>query len=262
MDRAARRASRNLARDFGEVQQLQASRKGTGNFVGASVRKASNTLRYELAKARPAFGFFGDPPGSGDQPDASHRWYVNLLDGAGNYLHGLPHYAISIAHEEAGSLVECVVYDPLREELFWAVRNTGAFLNDMRLRVSARQHLSDSVIATGMPAVAQGDHPRYLATLGAVMADAAGIRHFGAPALDLAYIAAGRFDGFWQFDLPPQEIAAGVLLVREAGGFISGVTNRDTMMTDGDVVAGNDQIHGKLIKLIGAADPGPSADGN
>ena len=259
MDRAARRASRNLARDFGEVQQLQVSQKGAGNFVSASVRKASNTLRYELAKARPAFGFYGDPVESGDQPDTSHRWFVNLLDGAGNYLHGLPHYAISIAHEENGSLAESVVYDPLREELFWAVRNTGAFLNDMRLRVSARQHLRDSVVATGMPVVGQGNHPRYLATLAAVMAEAAGIRHFGAPALDLVYIAAGRFDGFWHFGLPPQEIAAGILLVREAGGFVSGVANRDTMMTDGDVVAGNDRIHGKLIGLIGAADPGPAS---
>ncbi len=256
MDRAARRAGRALARDFGEVQQLQVSRKGAGDFVGAAVRKASQTLRYELEKARPAFGFHDDGTGPDDRPDADHRWIVSPLDGTTNYLHGQPHFAISIAHEENGALVDAIVYDPLREELFWAVRNTGAFLNDVRLRVSARQHLNDSVIATGMPHVAEGDHPRYLATLAAIMANAGGIRDFGAPALDLAYVAAGRFDGLWCFDLAPRDIAAGILMVREAGGFISDVKGRDGMMASGEVVAANDQLHDKLLGQIRTADPG------
>ncbi len=258
MDRAARRAGRALARDFGEVQQLQVSRKGAGDFVGAAARKASQTLRYELAKARPQFGFYGDQEGPDEAPAGNHSWIVSPLDSTKNYLHGQPHFAISIAHEETGNLVESVIYDPLRDELFWAIRNTGAFLNDMRLRVSARQHLSDSVIATGMPVVAEGDHPRYLATLAAVMADAAGIRHFGAPALDLAYIAAGRFDGYWHFDLPPQDIAAGILMVREAGGFLTDFEGRAGSMTDGDVIAANDQLHDRLLGCIRSADPGPS----
>ncbi|NKB50407.1 MAG: inositol monophosphatase [Alphaproteobacteria bacterium] len=262
MDRAARRAGRVLARDFGEVQQLQASRKGAGDFVTAGVRKASQTLRYELEKARPKFTFYGEPATSDEQLAEKHCWIVSPLVGTVNYVHGQPHFAISIAHEEDGNLIESVVYDPLSEELFWAVRNTGAYLNDTRLRVSARQNINEGVIATGMPAVAQGDHPRYLATLTAVMADAGGIRQFGAPALDLAYLAAGRFDGYWHFELPPEEIAAGILMVREAGGFISDFAGRDTMMTDGDVVAGNSQLHDILLRCLRTADPGPSAAEN
>jgi myo-inositol-1(or 4)-monophosphatase len=267
MDRAARRAGRTLARDFGEVQQLQVSKKGSKDFVGAAMRKASETLRYELSKARPQFSFYGDSggpdaPAATDQPRGNHRWIVSPLDGTTNYLHGLPHFAMSIAHEEDGALVEAIIHDPLRDELFWAVRNTGAFLNDTRLRVSARQHLNNSVIATGMPHFDHGDHPRYLATLAPVMAQSAGIRDFGAPALDLAYLAAGRFDGFWHYGLPPQDIAAGILMVREAGGFITGTEGRDTMMTDGNVVAANDQLHDRLLGCIRAADPGPSPEDN
>lgn len=267
MDRAARRAGRTLARDFGEVQQLQVSKKGSKDFVGAAMRKVSETLRYELSKARPQFSFYGDPggpdaPSATDQPGGNHRWIVSPLDGTTNYLHGLPHFAMSIAHEEDGALVEAIIHDPLRDELFWTVRNTGAFLNDTRLRVSARQHLNNSVIATGMPHFDHGDHPRYLATLAPVMAESAGIRDFGAPALDLAYLAAGRFDGFWHYGLPPQDIAAGILMVREAGGFITDTEGRDTMMTDGNVVAANDQLHDRLLGCIRAADPGPSAEDN
>lgn len=267
MDRAARRAGRTLARDFGEVQQLQVSKKGSKDFVGAAMRKVSETLRYELSKARPQFSFYGDPggpdaPSATDQPGGNHRWIVGSLDGTTNYLHGLPHFAMSIAHEEDGALVEAIIHDPLRDELFWAVRNTGAFLNDTRLRVSARQHLNNSVIATGMPHFDHGDHPRYLATLASVMAESAGIRNFGAPALDLAYLAAGRFDGFWHYGLPPQDIAAGILMVREAGGFITGTDGRDTMMTDGNAVAANDQLHDRLLGCIRAADPGPSPEDN
>lgn len=267
MDRAARRAGRALARDFGEVQQLQTSKKGSKDFVGAAVRKASETLRYELSKARPQFGFYGDQERPSDssadgQPAGNHRWIFSPFDGTSNYLHGLPHFAMSIAHEDDGHLVEAIIYDPLRDELFWAVRNTGAFLNDTRLRVSARQHLKNSVIATGMPHFDHGDHPRYLATLAPVMAKSAGIRDFGAPALDLAYVAAGRFDGFWHYGLPPQDIAAGILMVREAGGFITDIEGRDTMMTGGDVVAANDQLHDRLLGCIRAADPGPSPEEN
>jgi myo-inositol-1(or 4)-monophosphatase len=263
MDRAARRAGRAMARDFGEVQQLQVSKKGSSNFVGAATRKASETLRYELSEARPQFGFYGDSEGPSDppanyQPGGNHRWIASPLDGTTNYLHGLPQFAMSIAHEEDGHLVEAIIYDPLRDELFWAIRNTGAFLNDTRLRVSARQHLNISVIATGMPHFDHGDHPRHLAMLAPVMADSAGIRDFGAPALDLAYVAAGRVDGFWHFGLPPQDIAAGILMVREAGGFITDIEGRNTMMTGGDVVAANDQLHDRLLGCIRTADPGPT----
>lgn len=253
MDRAARRAGRNLARDFGEVQQLQVSRKGAGDFVAAAVRKASQTLRYELEKARPDFAYLDEGQSQIDQTATGHRWIVCPLDGTLNYLHGQPHFAIAIAHEESGILANAIVYDPLREELFWAVRNTGAFLNDVRLRVSARQHLQDCVVATGMPQTARGNDAQYVATLTAVAPHVGGVRQFGTPALDLAYVAAGRLDGYWGFDLAAQDIAAGVLIIREAGGFVSDGEGRDAMMTSGGMVAANDQIHEKLLRCVRAA---------
>ncbi|MGB0571530.1 MAG: inositol monophosphatase family protein [Alphaproteobacteria bacterium] len=260
MDKAARRAGRDLSRDFGEVEQLQVSRKGAADFVTAADRKAEETVRYELIKARPEFGFIGEEGGTQGEGDGVHRWIVDPLDGTTNFLHGLPQFAVSIALEERGQIVAGVVYNPLTDELFWAERGTGAYLNDTRLRVSARQHMSESVIATGMPFLGHGDHDRYLETLKAVMSEVAGIRRFGSAALDLAYLAAGRFDGFWEFDLKIWDIAAGILIVREAGGFVSDIAGRDSVLKTGEVVAGNDKIQEKLRKCLREADPGPTAN--
>ncbi|MBO6784636.1 MAG: inositol monophosphatase, partial [Alphaproteobacteria bacterium] len=201
MDKAARRAGRDLARDFGEVEQLQVSRKGAADFVSAADRKAEQTLHYELMKARPDFGFLGEEGGTKEEGDGVHRWIVDPLDGTTNFLHGVPQFAISIALEERGQIVAGLIYEPLNDELFWAERNGGAWLNDRRLRVSARQHLNESLIATGMPFLGHGDPARYLATLGGVIGEVAGVRRFGSAALDLAYVAAGRCDGFWEFGL-------------------------------------------------------------
>ncbi len=258
MDRAARRASRNLLRDFGEVEQLQVSRKGAADFVSAADIRAEEKLREELGRARPEFGFLGEEGGATVAGDGIHRWIVDPLDGTTNFLHGLPHFAISIGLERQGEIIAGVVYEPLRDELYWAERNGGAWLNDRRLRVSARSHLPDSVIATGIPFLGAGDHRRYLATLEAMMKEVAGIRRFGVASLDLAYVAAGRFDGFWEYGLKPWDIAAGIIIVREAGGFISDFDGGNTMMTSGNVLAANDQLHRPLQKLIKDADPGPT----
>ncbi|MBN42244.1 MAG: inositol monophosphatase [Alphaproteobacteria bacterium] len=258
MDKAARRAGRDLARDFGEVEQLQVSRKGAADFVTAADRKAEATVHYELTKARAEFGFLGEEGGIRSEGDGVHRWIVDPLDGTTNFLHGLPQFAVSIALEERGQIVAGIVYNPLTDELFWAERGTGAYLNDTRLRVSARQHMSESLIATGMPFMGHGDDIRYLKTLRGVIGEVAGIRRYGSAALDLAYLAAGRFDGFWEFDLNIWDIAAGILIVREAGGFVSDIAGGDSMLITGEVVAGNDRIQEKLRKCLREADPGPT----
>ncbi|MFQ5971778.1 MAG: inositol monophosphatase family protein [Alphaproteobacteria bacterium] len=253
IDRAARKAGRGLVRDFGEVEQLQVSRKGVADFVSAADLRAEKVLREELSRARPGYGFLGEESGEVEGGDGRHRWIVDPLDGTTNFLHGLPHFAISVALERDGEIVAGAVYEPLHDELYWSERNGGAFLNDRRLRVSARQRLTDAVLATGIPFRGRGDHGRFLVTLGAAMAESAGIRRFGAAALDLAYVAAGRVDGFWEFDLNPWDIAAGILLVREAGGFVSDMSGGDRALDTGDVIAANDQLHGTLVNLIRGA---------
>jgi myo-inositol-1(or 4)-monophosphatase len=258
MDRAARLASRNMVRDFGEVENLQVSRKGAADFVTAADTRAEEKLLAELIRARPDYGFLGEEGGVQAKGDGIHRWIVDPLDGTTNFLHGLPHFAISIGLERNGEIVAGVVYEPLRDELYWAERNSGAWLNDRRLRVSARSRMNEAVLATGIPFQGVGDHPRYLATLQAAMPEVAGIRRFGAASLDLAYVAAGRFEGFWEYGLKPWDIAAGIIIVREAGGFVTDFKGGDTMMTSGDVVASNDALQRPLLKLLRDADPGPT----
>lgn len=250
IDRAARKAGRSLVRDFGEVQQLQVSRKGPADFVSAADLKAEKILREELAHARPDYGFVGEESGVFSEGDGVHRWIVDPLDGTTNYLHGIPHFAISVALQKGDDIVAGVVYDPLRDEFFWAERNAGAFLNDRRLRVSSRQHMAEAVIATGMPFLGRPGHERYLATLQAVAMNTAGVRRFGSAALDMAYVAAGRCDGFWEYDLNIWDIAAGIILVRESGGFVSEPLGGDNMLESGDVLASNDALNGPMKKIL------------
>jgi myo-inositol-1(or 4)-monophosphatase len=258
MDKAARRAGRNLVRDFGEVENLQVSRKGAADFVSAADLRAEKKLHEELMHARPDFGFLGEEGGLTAKGNGVDRWIVDPLDGTTNFLHGIPHFAISIAQERNGEIVAGIVYEPLSDNLYWAERNAGAWHNDRRLRVSARSRMTEAVIATGIPFHGVGDHPRYLATLTAMMPEVAGIRRFGAASLDLAWVAAGRYEGFWEYGLKPWDIAAGIILVREAGGFVSDFRGADAMLKNGDVVAGNDALHRDLLKALRAADPGPS----
>lgn len=244
---AARKAGRALKRDFGEVEKLQVSLKGPANFVSAADRRAEETLYQELSKARPGYGFLGEEGGIREGADKTHTWVVDPLDGTTNFLHGIPQFAISIALERQGRLQAALVYDPIAEELFTAERGAGAFVNDRRLRVAARQNLADCVIATGMPFKGKGEHDDYLKELTRIMPNIAGIRRFGAAALDLAWVAAGRFDGFWEHDLHPWDLAAGVLLIREAGGFATDTAGGDAILQTGSVVVGNEAVHRQLL---------------
>ncbi|HUB95480.1 MAG TPA: inositol monophosphatase family protein [Stellaceae bacterium] len=249
MAAAALKAARGLIRDFGEVEQLQVSVKGPGDFVSNADLKAEQVLRTELQRARPQFGLLMEE--SGESPgDGRHRWIVDPLDGTTNFLHGLPHFAISIACERDGEVIAGVIYEPLRDEMYWAEKGIGAYVNDRRLRVSARRRLPEAVIGTGIPFLGHGDHPAYLATLAPVMAAVSGIRRLGVASLDLAFVAAGRLDGFWEFGLRPWDIAAGLLMVREAGGYVSDLVGGTSMMTTGDVLAANDHLHPQLLSLV------------
>ncbi len=250
MANAALKAARGLIRDFGEVEQLQVSVKGPGEFVSTADLRAERTLKAELLRARPGYGLLFEEGGATDGTDPHHRWIVDPLDGTTNFLHGIPHFAISIALERDGEIIAGAVYEPTRDEMFWAEKGAGAYLNDRRLRVSARRQLGEAVIGTGLPFRGRGDHPSYIATLSRVMAATSGVRRLGAAALDLAYVAAGRFDGFWEFGLFPWDIAAGLLLVREAGGFVSDCSGGQTMMSTGEVLAANDHLHLPLAALI------------
>jgi myo-inositol-1(or 4)-monophosphatase len=247
---AALKAARALKRDFGEVEQLQVSVKGPSDFVSTADLNAERTLKTELMRARPGYGLLLEEGGATEGTDPHHRWIVDPLDGTTNFLHGIPHFAISIALERDGEIVAGIVYDPTRDEMFWAEKGIGAYLNDRRLRVSARRQLAEALIGTGIPFGGRGDQPTYLATLSRVAAATSGVRRLGAAALDLAYVAAGRYDGFWEFGLFPWDIAAGLLLVREAGGFVSDLTGGQTMMTSGDVLAANGHLHLPLAAMI------------
>jgi myo-inositol-1(or 4)-monophosphatase len=255
MDRAARKAGAKLRRDFSEVQHLQVSRKGPADFVSKADQRAERTLYDELLHARPDWGFLleeaGEIPGDPNKP----RWIIDPLDGTSNFLHGLPHFAISIAVEEPmpngkREITTGLVYQPLTDESFWAEKGRGAWLQDQRLRVSARRDLSEALIATGIPFMGHGDFAQWTRIFGAVAPNVAGIRRYGAASLDLAWVAAGRFDGYWEADLQPWDVAAGMLLIREAGGFVTDFRGGDRAMERSEFLAGNDAMHSKLHKLV------------
>ena len=259
MERAARKAGGRLRRDFGEVEHLQVSQKGPADFVSKADQKAERTLYDELLKARPGVGFLmeegGDIPGDDDKG----RFIIDPLDGTSNFLHGIPHFAISIAAQERkydgswGEIVAALVYHPITDESYWAERARGAWLGERRLRVSARRNMHEALIATGIPYMGHGNFAEWTRIFGAIAPDVAGIRRFGAASLDLAYVAAGRYDGFWESGLSPWDTAAGCLLVREAGGFVTDYRGRSPAIADAEVLAGNDVIHSKLHKaLVGA----------
>ncbi len=259
MARAAERAAKGLVRDFGEVEHLQVSRKGPADFVSVADTKAEKILREDLAKARPDFGFLMEESGASKGKDPDQRWIVDPLDGTTNFLHGLPHWAISIALEKAGEIVAALVYEPVHDEMFWAEKGQGTFLNHRRLRVSERRRLEDSVVATGMPFKGRGGDARFLAELQAVMPEVAGVRRWGSAALDLAYVAAGRYDGFWERGLSPWDTAAGVLLVTEAGGFVAEIEGGRNPVFGGSVLASNAHLHKPLAKLLTSAASPPAA---
>ena len=251
---AARKAGRSLARDFGEVEQLQVSLKGPANFVSAADTRAEEILYTELVRARPGYGFLMEERGEVEGADRTHRWIVDPLDGTTNFLHGIPHFAISIALEREGDLVAGLIFNPANQETFTAERGKGAYLNDRRrLRVAARTELSASVIGTGIPHSGRPEHDLFLEELRAVMAASAGVRRLGAASLDLAWTAAGRLDGFWERNLRPWDLAAGIVILREAGGYVSDAEGKDGILAKGNIVAGNEAIHRHLLKLLKTA---------
>jgi len=250
MTKAAHRAGRSLKRDLGEVEHLQVSVKGPRNFVTAADRRAEEIVREELAKARPDYGFLGEEGGARSGVDKSHRWIVDPLDGTTNFLHGIPHFAVSIALERDGVIVAGLVYNPANDELFLGERGKGAYLNDKRIRVASRQRFAEAVVACGIPHYGRGDLTLARREIAAAQQQFAGLRRFGAAALDLAWIAAGRFDAYWERDLQPWDMAAGLLLVREAGGFVTDLDGGEDIFAKGQIAAGNDTMHGEILRLL------------
>jgi len=246
---AARKAARALARDFGEIENLQVSRKGPSDFVTSADIKAEKTIFEELSKARPGYGFVMEERGVVEGTDKTNRWFVDPLDGTTNFLHAIPHFAISIGLEREGVLIAGVVYNVVRDELFWAEKGAGAYLNDKRLRVAARNDMRDALLATGTPFHGKPGHAKSLGEIERVIAKTAGIRRFGAAALDLAYVAAGRFDGYWERGLNAWDLAAGAVLVREAGGVVTEIDGDDFMKT-GAVLASNQSLLAKFQETV------------
>ncbi len=250
MSDAARNAARGLNRDFGELAELQVSRKGAADYVSAADIKAEQVLFEALSKARPGYGFLGEERGMIEGTDKTHTWIVDPLDGTTNFLHAIPHFAINIALQREGAVVAAVTYNPITNELFWAEKGKGCFVNDKRLRVAARKHLDEAVLATGIPFLGHGQHAKFLKELHQISQRVAGVRRFGAAALDLAFVAAGRFDGFWERDLKPWDLAAGLLLVSEAGGKVTDLDGGEDVLGTGSVLASNLELHPLVLEKL------------
>ena len=268
MQNAAQKAAKRLLRDFAEVEQLQVSVKGPGDFVSQADLRSEATMREELTKARPGYAFLMEESGAHGGENWAWRWLVDPLDGTSNFLHGIPHWCISVALEKRlpdgrAEVVAGMIYSPANDEMFWAEKGGGAFLNERRLRVSARRDMKDALFATGIPfaAVAPGRRLAFARTLGTLMPQVAGVRRFGAAALDMAWVAAGRYDGYWELGVKPWDIAAGTLIVREAGGTVTDPSGAESVLSDGsnDIVCGNPHMHSKLREVV--ADGVAAAEG-
>ncbi len=249
MMKTARRAGRALLKDFGEVENLQVSTKGPGDFVSRADRNAEKMIREALMEARPTYGFLGEEGTEIEGDDPTRRWIVDPLDGTTNFLHGMPHWAVSIALEHKGQIVIGVIYDPVKDELFFAEKGEGAWMNEKRLRVSGRTKMIECCFATGLPFAGRSDLPATLQDLARVLPTCAGVRRWGSAALDLAYVAAGRFDGYWERRLNAWDMAAGIVIVREAGGFVEPLTLGGDIMADGALIAAAEPIFDQFAKV-------------
>ena len=263
MMKAAVAAGRALTRDFNEVEKLQVSKKGPGDFVSVADKKAESIIFTQLQKARPEYAFLMEEGGSvppltspQNEPhwDEPYCFVIDPLDGTTNFLHGLPHFAVSIGLMRGQELIAGCVYDPIKDEHFWAESGKGAYIGSQRIRVSAREQLADSIFATGIPFIghneAQDGHQKFLRQLGRVMANSAGVRRFGAAALDLCYVAAGRYDGYWEAGLSPWDVCAGALIAREAGAKLSQTDGGDWTPDHKTIICANPKLHGKLAGLL------------
>lgn len=253
MTDAVMKAARSLKRDFGELEALQVSLKGPGDFVSAADKKAESVLHDVLEKARPGYGFVMEEGGVITGSDTTHCWHIDPLDGTTNFLHGIPHFAISVGLERQGQIVAGVIYDPIKDELFVAEKGSGAYLNNRRIRVSARRDLSNSLIATGIPFLGKPGHATFIKELAAVSVRVAGVRRMGAAALDLAYVACGRYDAYWERGLSSWDMAAGIVILREAGGFIADADGGENPMKAGTIACGNEVVQRELLALLRGA---------
>jgi myo-inositol-1(or 4)-monophosphatase len=250
MIKAARRAGKSLVKDFREVENLQVSLKGAGDFVSRADIAAEKIIKEELMGGRPTYGWLGEETGETAGQDPTRRWIVDPLDGTTNFLHGLPHWAVSIALEHKGEVVSAVVFDPAKDEMYWAEKGQGAWMNEARIRVSGRRQMAEAVFATGVPFGTKSTLPATLRDLARLMPACAGVRRWGSAALDLAYVAAGRYDGYWERELGAWDMAAGLLLVREAGGFAEAVREGREIFESGSVIAANSELFKPLCDLL------------
>ena len=250
MIKAARRAARGLIRDFGEVENLQVSSKSAGDFVSRADIQSEKLIREELTTARPNYGWLGEETGAAEGKDPTRRWIVDPLDGTTNFLHGMPHWSISIALEHKGEIVSAVIFDPVKDELFTAEKGSGAWMNDRRLRVSDRREMTETIYGTGVPFTNNPGLPRFLRQVAALSPQCAGIRRLGSAALDLAYVAAGRFDGYWEFKLNAWDVSAGLLLVREAGGLVEAMEPEARPDGLNGVIAANPHVFDRFAQVI------------
>ena len=250
MIKAARKAGRSLVKDFREVENLQVSAKGPGDFVSKADREAERIIRDELMTARPTYGWVGEETGATEGADPTRRWIVDPLDGTTNFLHGLPHWAVSIALEHKGEIVAGVIFDAAKDELYFAEKGMGAWMNETRLRVSGRRAMIEAIFGTGIPFGGRSTLPASLQDLARLMPVCAGVRRWGAASLDLAYVASGRLDGYWERGLQPWDMAAGIVLVREAGGFVGALREGHDMLESGSIIAGNGELYQPLCKIL------------
>ncbi|RII37846.1 inositol monophosphatase [Pseudooceanicola sediminis] len=250
MLKAARKAGRSLVKDFREVENLQVSMKGAGDFVSRADLAAEKILKEELMGARPTYGWLAEEGGEEPGEDPTRRWIVDPLDGTTNFLHGLPHWAVSIGLEHKGQIIAGVVYDAAKDEMFLAEKGEGAWMNESRIRASGRIKMIESIYATGLPFAGRADLPATLQDLARLLPACAGVRRWGAASLDMAYVAAGRYDGFWERRLKPWDMAAGIVIVREAGGFIQPLNPEGDILADGEVICANEPLFDKFSKII------------
>jgi myo-inositol-1(or 4)-monophosphatase len=259
MIKAAEKAARSLIRDFGEVEQLQVSRKGPGDFVSAADHRSEEIIFEELSTARPDYAFLMEERGAGGKADAEYRWIVDPLDGTTNFLHGIPHWNVTIALEHKGEVIAGVIHDPVRHETFRAEKGLGAFMKNKRLRVSGRTSLEQSVIFTGAPRRARAQQDQFMREYEAVQTACPGIRRFGSAALDLAYVAAGRCEAFWERNLNPWDVAAGTIIIKEAGGMVADISTPENPVRTGNIIAANASLFTELKKLLNDAGQGKNA---
>lgn len=250
MIKAARKAGRSLVKDFREVENLQVSMKGAGDFVSRADLNAEKLLKEELMGARPTYGWLAEEGGGEDGQDPTRRWIVDPLDGTTNFLHGLPHWAVSIGLEHKGQVVAGVVFDPAKDEMFFAEKGAGAWMNDSRLRVSGRNKMIESIFATGIPFGGRSDLPAHLKDIARLAPVCAGVRRWGAASLDMAYVAAGRYEGYWERRLKAWDLAAGLVIVREAGGLAEAINPEGNILDDGEVVCANEAIFSGFAKVV------------